>query len=235
MMIATLGVFLIMALPFAGMIGLWVPTWVTVIALTAIYGCAGVFSFMVAGKWIAWPGLIAVALGIGMTTAAYDQRMINAADELGPIPAIDIEKHPDVLAYKFTADSFEVGEVEGWHEVCGEESCTEYVLLSLTFPGWTPKTSISHWFEVRVGDVFGPDYIFEKDTSSNSQEQGIRQACKTPARLCSENPTILKPISPEEHELLKPDTYQIFGLVSVFAWLFPCFIAWLVALVRRRF
>ena len=158
MMVTLLGAFMIMTLPYCGLVSLWLSTWLSVPIMLIIYGAAGTLAFRFAGKWIFWPGLIAVVMGIGMMLAAYDQRMINAADELGPIPAAEISKHPDALAFKFTADSFDVGEVEGWHEVCGEDSCTEYVLLSLTLPGWTPSTPIAHWFEVQVGDIFGPEY-----------------------------------------------------------------------------
>ena len=231
-MLALFGSFLIMALPMVGVLALWCPVWVVVIALVAAFGIAIRFSIAIGERWIAWALLCAMGLSIGLSTNAYDQRIVKEARELGPIPMSEISAYPDQNAFFLT--DFEVGKVEGWHEVCGEDSCTEYDLLSVTAPGLSLSTPIDLWIELGTHEDFDPHYVFEIDTTSGSQEKGIAAACATTRFTCAAEAKILDPVNPKERDILSSDTVFVTGMFATFVWVFPCFIAWLRVLWRGR-
>ena len=227
-MIALLGAFMIMTLPFTGMLNLWLSVWITVPVMLAAFGVAVSMGVKLGGKWILYAGLVAGGMSFGVAIESYDERRREAAEALGPISAQDIEKHRDALAFKLVDGTFNVGEVEGWHEVCGEDDCTEYVLLSLTLPGETKDDPIRYWFEVRLNDVFGPDYVFETDTSSRSQEEGIKRACRADHANCSAEALILTPISPVKGDLATIRAAEVLGFIAGTVWFIPCFFGWAI-------
>jgi len=231
-MIALLGAFMIMTLPFTGMLNLWLSVWVTVPVMLVAFGAAFIMGFKLGGKWILYAGLVAAAMSFGVAIESYDERRRAAAETLGPISAQDIEKHRDALAFKLVDGTFDVGEVEGWHEVCGEDSCTEYVLLSLTLPGQATDDPIRYWFEVRLNDVFGPKFVFEADASSSSQEEGIKRACREARANCSSDVLILTPISPVNGDLATIKAAEILGIVAGTVWFIPCFFGWVIGIFK---
>jgi hypothetical protein len=231
-MLALFGSFLLMTLPLMGVLALWCPVWVVVIALIVSFGLAIRFAIPMGEPWIAWAFICAAGLSVGLSTNSYDQRIVKEARELGPIPVSDISSYPNQDAFFLT--DFEVGKVEGWHEVCGEESCSEYELLSVTPPGLSLSTPIDLWIEVGINRGFDPHYAFEIDTSSSSQEKGIAAACAISRFSCTTEPRILEPLHQKERDILSSDTFLIMGVFTIFAWLFPCFIAWIRALWKGR-
>lgn len=230
LLIAVAGTLAIFAIPHVGLIALYAPTWVAFMGTAGVAVVVGFVGWRTTGPLFFLP-LVFALFGSGFVIMqAADYRIIQSAEEHGSVSASEITLGSGPEAYFINDLAF--GDTEGWYEVCGEESCTEYILVSLVRQGH-PTDPIRYWVDIEANEDFQLDWPFIASSPvGSSTKTGIKRACRgkdRPASGCAKVATILSPIDPASSaNLLTIQTYKG-GWFFLFFFLFCLFVGYVRA------
>ena len=228
--LAVAGCVLFVLLPPIGLLAMTNATWMAIVAAVALAIPILYFGYRAFG----WPVYVALTFAsiffIAVTVQASNYRMLSAAEGLGPVTLSEVASRPDVEAF-FISD-LRYGPAEGWYEVCGEDSCTEYTLISLVTDAWREGDPIPAWTSITSHEKLDLSWAFEPEGLGSSRAAGIRRACLQERVACAANPLVFSSVQPGSGSLLGPEIFEIGGLLALFLWILPVFLAYLRGLYR---